>query len=312
MELQGGETVALYGPNGSGKSTFLVTLAGLSSPTEGSVELFGRNMYGSATENHRLRQRIALVHQRPFLFSTTVRKNVEYGLRMRHWKRRACRKKAMEAMEYLGIGALGNRHARKLSGGEKKLVAIARSLATDPEVLLLDEPTENLDRKNRGQVEALIKKLGKEGKYSILFSSHDFDQARRLSLDFLFVNDGLVVRSKTENLFAGILTRKDGISVLRTENGTELLADSDIEGEVHFYLEPEDILLSTQAVHSSARNCVPAKVVRCKDEGHRWRIWLDAGIELQAVITRESFAELAIETDRMLHVAFKASSLHIL
>ncbi len=132
--LARGESVGLVGPNGAGKSTFLKVLAGLEAPQEGAVRLDGAPVD---------RRRIGFVFQRPVIYRGTALENVAIGLRLRG--RTDARERAIEWMERLEIARFADADARTLSGGQVQRMALARALATDPELLLLDEPFANLD-----------------------------------------------------------------------------------------------------------------------------------------------------------------------
>lgn len=140
LDVGDGERVGVTGTNGSGKSTLLRVLAGLQVPTSGSVE-------GCPPPG-----RTVLVHQRPYFFRGTARDNVAYALRLHH----RATDEASAWLEQLGASHLADRAAKKLSGGERRRVAVARALATRPEVLLLDEPFAALDEAGVRQVTAAI------------------------------------------------------------------------------------------------------------------------------------------------------------
>ena len=135
LDLDAGERVAVLGPNGAGKTTLLRLLAALDTPTAGSVEL---DAVSTAGADVRLRQRIGYATQRPGLLSTSVIRNVELPLRWRGLDRATRRSAAQVALERLGVARLADRKALSLSGGEAQRVSLARALAVDPQLLLLD------------------------------------------------------------------------------------------------------------------------------------------------------------------------------
>jgi len=168
----------IMGPNGSGKSTLLEIIALLEKPSSGKIyynnELIGKN-------HNRIRKEITLVMQFPFLFNTTVFKNIAYGLNMRANSERKRRQKVMEILERMNLTEFGERNARELSAGEMRKVAIARAIVLEPEILLLDEPTSELDEKNIELVERIIKSFGK----TVIMVTQSKGQAMRLG-DMVF------------------------------------------------------------------------------------------------------------------------------
>ncbi|PLS83189.1 MAG: phosphate ABC transporter ATP-binding protein [Chloroflexi bacterium] len=195
LVIDEGETVALIGPSGAGKSTLLRLLCLLEAPTTGAICYAGRPVM--ATQRHTVPHEITLVFQRPLLLDTTVRANVAYGLRLR--KRRDDQR--IEALlDLLGLRELAHARATTLSGGEMQRVALARALLIQPRVLLLDEPTANLDPYNVALMEQAIKALQNEGS-TIIVATHNLHQARRLTQRAIFLWQGqLIEEGPTEQM----------------------------------------------------------------------------------------------------------------
>lgn len=173
LSIEAATAYVLTGVNGAGKSTLLRTLAGLERCEACTVEFDGRSMplhpYPSA-----LRRAIVFVHQHPIMFSTSVFHNIAYGLLARGDSRREVAPRVEEAMAWAGVTHLRDTDPARLSGGEKQRVALARARVLQPRLLLLDEPTANLDGPAREQVMALIPGLLDAGS-SVVMACHDRD-----------------------------------------------------------------------------------------------------------------------------------------
>lgn len=188
-----GERIALTGPVGSGKTTLLLAAAGLIDLAAGQVLLFGSSFHaGRAPGLLSLRRRLALVAQEPCLFSTTVRGNLVAGLTYRGVPRAERHRRCDAWLQRLGLEALAGRPASQLSGGERRLVALARALVLEPELLLLDEPTTHLDRTLSPRVESLLADA-LPSTTTVLMATHDAAQAARLAGRTLALEDGRMV-----------------------------------------------------------------------------------------------------------------------
>ncbi|MFH1922256.1 MAG: ATP-binding cassette domain-containing protein [Planctomycetota bacterium] len=197
LDLCAASVFCLLGPTGAGKSTLLKLLAGLQEPTCGVVRFDGVDL-NRRDLSLSVRRRIAMVHQRPYLLTGTVRFNVEYGLRIRRASDRPQKVKAI--LERLGVEALANQSAQTLSGGQVQLVALARALVIEPEVLLLDEPTANLDPARVALVENVVRET--QEKAAIVWATHNLFQARRAATRVgLLWNGQLVEVASTEQFF---------------------------------------------------------------------------------------------------------------
>ncbi|BCR03293.1 tungstate ABC transporter ATP-binding protein [Desulfuromonas versatilis] len=180
LHLHPGRIYALAGPNGSGKSTLLRLLALLARPQRGQISFGGAPLSFEATELQRHRRRVTLVEQTPYLFDRSVAHNLAFGLRLRGVRGEQLRRRCSLALDQVGLAGFEQRRARQLSGGEIQRVALARALALEPEVLLLDEPTANLDRQTILALERLIADLPSRG-ITVIMATHDPVQPKRLN-----------------------------------------------------------------------------------------------------------------------------------
>jgi tungstate transport system ATP-binding protein len=186
-----GRTYVLQGPNGAGKSTLFRILALLEKPASGQVR------YGEAGQilasDLSLRRRITLVLPGTGIFNTTVFHNVAYGLKIRGLSRKAMEEPVTRVLEAVGLAHKKFQRALELSSGETKRLGLARAMVITPEVLLLDEPTANIDPANAALIEAIILKMRQQRQATLLIITHDPAQAERLGDEVLLMQDGKII-----------------------------------------------------------------------------------------------------------------------
>jgi ABC-type sulfate/molybdate transport systems ATPase subunit len=189
LELETGERLAVLGPNGAGKTTLLRLLAGLEAPSAGRVELEGVQVAGADLD---VRRRIGYATQRPGLLSTSVIRNVELPLRWRGLAPSARRQASLAALERLDVAHLAERKALSLSGGEAQRVSLARALAVEPQVLLLDEPASGLDAEaHRAFFDDLEVALADRAT-TVVHVTHRAEEALRLADRIAVLTDGTI------------------------------------------------------------------------------------------------------------------------
>jgi tungstate transport system ATP-binding protein len=181
LTITTGAPTLIVGPNGSGKTTLLRLCMGLAKPSTGRITWGGRADSPPA--------RRAILFQRPVMLRRTAAANVAYALAQAGTPRRQRSARVAALLDRVGLAELAQRPARRLSGGEQQRLALARALARDPEVLLLDEPTANLDPGATRSVEAIILMAAQSG-IKIVMASHDLGQVRRLAGDVIFLVRG--------------------------------------------------------------------------------------------------------------------------
>ncbi len=190
LAVTAGRTLALLGPSGAGKSTLLRLLNLLEAPDAGQISYDGRPLLSGEAPLHLVRE-ITTVFQRPLLLDTSVWKNVAFGL---HLRRRRDPQAVEAALAQVGLSHLARASARTLSGGEMQRVALARALVIAPRVLLLDEPTANLDPANVATIEAVVQGMARRGT-TVVIVTHNLFQARRLADDVALLIDGVLVEA---------------------------------------------------------------------------------------------------------------------
>jgi len=183
---------SLVGPNGCGKSTLLQILALLMKPHAGNLFYNDLPIIWKRGELQKIRRQVTLVHQSPYLFNRSVRYNLAYGLKLRGIHGEEQHQRVHQALDLVGLAGFGRRNARELSGGEQQRVAIARALLLQPKVLLMDEPTSNMDKKSIEDFDKLVPTLI-ERNLTIIQATHLPDQPQRLGSIIVAMDQGRLV-----------------------------------------------------------------------------------------------------------------------
>ncbi len=197
LEVHEGEMLALVGPSGAGKSTLLRVLNFIEMPASGTLLYRGQNVAASASLE--LRREVTTVFQRPVLLRGTVAENIAYGLRLRGARVNV---NVETILQRVGLENMAHAPARKLSGGEMQRVALARALVIEPRVLLLDEPTANLDPYNVTLIEDIVREQNQTRGVTVVVVTHNVFQAKRLAQRVgLLLNGQLVEIADTSAFF---------------------------------------------------------------------------------------------------------------
>jgi molybdopterin-binding protein len=326
----------VIGPAGAGKTTLLETIAGLVSARAGRVTLGGEDVTAMSPEHRRL----AIVYQHAYLFPhLDVADNVAYGARDR--------KVAEDFAARFGVGGLRGRDVRSLSGGERQLVALARALASEPAVLLLDEPFAALDPRTRAAARRALKVAHAERGLTVLHVTHDFAEAGSLGDVAVLIDRGRVVQSGppadvfrkpatphaasflgAENIFAGIArpirdaspdwaeAKADSFeehAVALDVGGLTIYAIGDaLPGPANAVIRAEEVAISTETSASSIRNQFRGRVSEIAPAGAVTRVTVDvSGTPIVAAVTSRSVDELGLVRGRDVVVAFKATAVHL-
>jgi sulfate/thiosulfate transport system ATP-binding protein len=189
VEIPSGSLTALLGPSGSGKSTLLRVIAGLERPDAGTVEIDGRD----ATTTPPQRRGVGFVFQHYAAFKhMTVRENVAFGLKVRRRPKAEIRRRVDELLELVQLPGLAGRYPSQLSGGQRQRMALARALAVEPSVLLLDEPFGALDARVRKELRAWLRRLHDDVHVTTVFVTHDQEEAMEVADRIVVMNHGRV------------------------------------------------------------------------------------------------------------------------
>jgi tungstate transport system ATP-binding protein len=332
LALRGGEVHVLLGPNGAGKSTLLQALNGLEQ-ADGEL-IFGGRPVRRRGGRLALRRATAAVFQKPHLLNTTVRANVESGLRLRGVARHEARRRAAGALDLLGVAHLAGRRPVKLSGGEAQRVSIARALAVDPAVLFLDEPLASLDPPTRRGLTDDLLRIFERSSMAVIWVTHDRDEALTVGDVITYLEDGAVIqtgpaldvfsRPATTSFaeFLGldtflkgrVISGSDGTTRLGLDSGVELYCAEAPDGPAVVAIAPEDVVLFARRPEehaASLRNVLEGTVKAVAPFGRLLRVDIQAdGLELGALITRAASDDLGLTVGGDIVAAFKASAVH--
>ncbi|MDQ2849105.1 MAG: ATP-binding cassette domain-containing protein [Actinomycetota bacterium] len=244
FNVEHGETVALLGPNGAGKSTVLQALSGLIVPRDARIELAGNRLAGAGTTVPPHRRRIGLMGQDPLLFPhLTVLENVAFGPRSQGTPRTTASEKALQWLRRLSLADLAERRPGQLSGGQRQRAALARALAAEPDLLLLDEPLAAADVRTAGEIRQLLREHLTAAEQTTIVVTHEVLDAAVLADRVMVMSDGRIIDSGTTarmltepgtefgaalaglNLILG--TADSSGTALRTHDGVEVTGIAD-------------------------------------------------------------------------------------
>lgn len=202
--IRNGHITGIIGPNGAGKSTLLKIISGIEPPDHGMIRFNGSPEIPQ--------KKITLVFQKPYLLSASVKKNITYPLKIRGCNPTEAEHRADILMDKLSLTDLKKKKAWKLSGGETQKTALARALSFDPELLMLDEPTANIDPHSTSEIEKILKEVNAQQNTTILIVTHNLAQAKRLCDDIIMMHNGHITEcgpcKKMLSSSDSIITRK--------------------------------------------------------------------------------------------------------
>jgi molybdate transport system ATP-binding protein len=328
LQVDDGEVLAVLGPNGAGKSTLLRVLAGLLPPDGGRVTVDGATWDDVAAGVHvpAHRRALGMVFQDNLLFPhLSVLDNVAFGLRTRGVRTALARARGAEWLARVGLDGLGGRRPGQLSGGQAQRAALARALAWEPAVLLLDEPLSALDARTRLTVRAELRRhLGQFGGSTVLVT-HDPVDAMALADRVLVVEEGRVVQEGTPGDVSrhprtDYVARLVGLSLLpgigegrvvRLDGGGVVAVAEEVSGPVFAAVRPESVALYLTRPDGSPRNVWRARLVGATPHGITVRCELDGEVPLVADITATAFAELGLAAGAEVWATVKASEVAV-
>jgi sulfate transport system ATP-binding protein len=284
--VPGNSLTALLGPSGSGKSTLLRVLAGLETPDAGEVLISGEDATGVAPQ----KRGVGFVFQHYAAFKhMTVWNNVAFGLKIRRRPKAEVKERVAELLELVQLSGFATRYPAQLSGGQRQRMALARALAVEPKVLLLDEPFGALDARVRKELRAWLRRLHDEVHVTTVFVTHDQEEAMEVADQIVVMNDGGVEQTA-------------GARELYDEPANEFVMSfvGPVNRLENDWIRPHDLELTRES-NGTTR---PARVERVIHLGFEARVELelDNGEGLWAQMTQEQCEELDLEPGSRVHV----------
>ena len=332
--IEEGEVFTIIGPSGQGKSTLLRLINLLDTPTSGRILIDGTDIHTDGARQMEVRRRMGMVFQKPVVFNTTVHENIATGLKFRGVEHGRIEETIAEALRVIDLAGFGNRKAKTLSGGEMQRVALARAMVTEPDILILDEPTANLDPLATEKIEELVRHYNKDLGTTVVMSTHDMLQGQRLADRIAVMMQGTFIQAGTprevfstpnnkkvarfigvENILEGTITSTEGgvatidVKGIPVQAVTTLAAGEKVCG----CIRPEDVTLHlSHAKRISALNVLEGRIVRMVGIGPLNEITVDCGIDLKVFITWKSTEELGLKLGDTVRLSFKASAVHVM
>ena len=336
FSIPAGEYGVVIGPAGAGKTTLLESIAGLIPIRAGVVRLGGVDVTRLAPEQ----RDVGLVYQQGYLFPhLSVRANVAYGAPDPRY--------VVEMIDRFGLDLVADRDVRSLSGGERQLVALARTLARRPRILLLDEPFAALDPRRRAAVRREVRSWYFERRSTVLHVTHDFDEAGLVGDVALLLDKGRLLQAGdpadlfrrpanayvadflgAENIYAGTARPIRAIEPDWSEAAAGQFAEhalafdtgkltlyalgDAVPGKAHAVIRAQDVMLSTEPLASSVRNQFRGRIVEIVPAGALCKVTLDvSGTPIVSAVTARAVEELGLVRGREAVASFKATAVHI-
>jgi molybdate transport system ATP-binding protein len=328
----------LYGPSGSGKTTTLRAIAGMLTPDQGRIALAGRVFFDSATGSNLSIQerRVGLVFQDYLLFPhLTAAGNVAYGIRARSDRER--RRRAVELLEWAGLAYAAGHRPRELSGGEQQRVALARALASEPTILLLDEPFSAVDGSTRARLLDDIIETQRRSRIPFLYVTHSAADAVRAAETALILEAGRIVQEGdpsevfnaprslaaaravgAENILAGRVVASDSAEGVATVAAGEARVVIPYSGLAHgsrvtLGIPADDIIVSREPVRrTSARNLLAGRIKQILRDGGTAELIVHCGVDLKVRVTGQAVESLELAPGTEVYLLIKANACRVL
>lgn len=329
LEVKQGEYFVILGPTGSGKTLLLELIVGLYIPNKGKIFIEGKDITYEVPEKRNL----GFLYQDYSLFPHfSVRKNIEYGMKLRNMSKTEIENKLKELSKMFKIQNLMHRDVTTLSGGEQQRVALARALATNPKVLLLDEPFSALDENTKANLISEMKELHRKEGITFIHVTHSQEEAMILADRIGIIMNGTIAQIgtpeeifykpktkeiarfvKIENIWEGKVIEKRNEEIVIEIKGKKIVAISNhfkVGDEVRLIIRPEDVVIGEGK--TSARNVFKGVVSDVIKHGFYNIVRVDCGFQVEAAVTKQSIENLNIKEGKSIDIFFKATSIQVI
>lgn len=315
LAIEESRIYALLGPNGAGKTTLLNILGFLDTPTSGTIQYRTRFVDFTEKSLQTLRRNVVVVHQHPILFTTSVFKNLEFGLKIRKISPKKRMRIIEEALDLVGMRDFSSARAHRLSGGETQRVALARALALSPKVFLCDEPTASVDAENQAIIINLLRQINTEKKISIVFTTHDRTQAAGIAHQTLVLDHGKLVRAGYDNIFSAVLDQNcQGKPVYTLISGVSLFAgtkETRLKNSlIRIFIDPHKIRLCREARKKTGENYLKGRVRQVMSENGYIHVLIDSDIWITAMISPGEYRRHRFLVGDTVHYTIPPEAIH--
>lgn len=307
LRIDRNRVTAVVGPNGSGKSTLFDVLAFLRKPDTGTILFHGKPTTGLKTAL--LRRQVGYIQQKPYLMKMPVRDNIGLGLKFRGAARTAIDTAVNAVADELGLGTLLERDAGRLSGGEIQKVALARALALQPDVVIMDEPFTYLDEATAHDIEEWIAGQRTSQKKTIIFSTHDRLRAQSLSDTSFNLINGRAYPFSSGNLFSGTLDVNDNTFI---SGNARFTVPESVRSGHKLYIDPKHLVISAERLSSSMRNNFFGTITAMSAINGEIHLKIKSEVTFHAVITRKAMEELNLQLGNPVWVSCKSSQITVI
>lgn len=323
LTVREGEFFTFLGPSGCGKTTILRLIAGFIFPDKGTIHLAGHDITSLDAE----KRKIGMVFQNYALFPfMTVRQNIEYGLKVQKRPSREIREKVRYHLDTVGLSGLENRNVNELSGGEQQRVALARSLAVEPKVLLLDEPLSNLDARLRDRMREELKLLQKKLGITTIFVTHDQREALTMSDRIGVFDSGRCVQvdspediySRPATSFVARFVGDTNLLEVNRKNGDwyieqRIRVNADIQADTRYIsIRPQDINISSPRADSAKHSMIGWVESRQFNGISTDYSIVSEGIRFRSSVLNTALSAGVFEVGDEVTIAFADNSIHAL
>ncbi len=320
------ELLVVLGENGAGKTRLLEAIAGFLPISSGKISLYNESIVNMPAN----KRNIGFIFQNLSLFPhLTVKENILYGARFK--KIPHLEKEFKGIIKLFKLNKLLDRLPDTLSGGEQQKVALARTLITNPKIILFDEPTSALSLREKERVDIEIKNILKKLNKSAVFITHNIEEAHLMGDRIAIMKKGEILQLGTPseifyrpnsetiatffgetNAYDGIVVRQnEGIVIVKVKDlAISALGNFTLREKVKIFVRPENILLKNRRSMTSARNNFKGTVRDFSFRGPLARICVDIGVPVVSLITKQSFEELKIKKGRPIYISFKITAVH--